>query len=352
MVLFSLIVGVVLVQQLLATEDAIAEDVLALHDTGLPIAHQPVEVEIPEGAGAADIRQILLDAGVLADAGAWDTLLAFSGVTSELKAGRYQFETDTPASEVILQLRRGGIDVNLVQIPEGLRVEEVGDILVAAGIVTAGEWDAAVNQPWQHPALVDKPVDASLLGYLLPASFPFRESTTALEAVRAMLDAFSGQVTPAMRASAEEQGLTMHEVLTLASIVDREAAQLEEQSTVASVFRNRLDQGIPLQADSTVQFAIATPETVEEFGWWKRGGLDQADLDLESPYNTYLNPGLPPGPIANPGIGAIEAVINPAQTDFLYFVASAQCDGSHVFAATLEEHNVNVEAFRASACAE
>ncbi len=352
MALFSVVVAFIVVGELLDTPEAIANDVATLEEPIAPSVREPVEVEIPDGTGAAEIRQILLDAGVLADAGAFDTLLAFSGVTAELKAGRYEFMTGTPASEVILQLRAGGIDVDLVRIPEGLRVEEVGDILVSEAIVTSGEWDAAVTAAWQHPALADKPVDASLLGYLLPASFPFRETTTAEEAVRAMLDAFSEQVSADIRAQAADAGLTMHEVLTLASIVEREAALAEEQPIVASAFRNRLDQGIPLQADPTVQFAISTPESVEEFGWWKLGGLEQTDLDTDSPYNTYLYGGLPPGPIANPGIAAIEAVVNPADTEFIYFVASPACDGSHSFAATLEGHNANVEAFRASECAE
>ena len=351
MSVFAIVVGYLMVGQLLDTPEAIAGDVAALEDPPGPASSELVEVEIPDGTGAADIRQILLNAGVLTDAGAFDTLLAFSGVTAELKAGRYEFMTGTPASEVILQLRSGGIDVDLVRIPEGLRVEEIGDILVSAGIVTPGEWEAAINQPWEHPALAGKPPGTSLLGYLLPASFPFRESTTASDAVQAMLDAFAEQVTPELRAGAAAAGLSMHEVLTLASIVEREAALAEEQPIVASVFRNRLDRGIALQADPTVQFAISTPESVEEFGWWKLG-LEQTDLEIDSLYNTYLYPGLPPGPIANPGIAAIEAVINPADTEFIYFVAAPACDGSHAFAATLEGHNANVEAFRASDCAE
>jgi len=351
MALFALVVGVVMMQRLLDTPARIAEDVAGL-EPGRVIGLEPIEVVIPDGAGAADIRQLLLDSGVLTDAGAFDTLLAFSGVTAELKAGRYDFTAGTSAAEVILQLRRGGLDADLVRFPEGLRVEEVGDILIDGGIVTRGQWDAAVDDAWQHPALADKPLDASLLGYLLPASFPFRESTTAHQAVEAMLDAFALQVTPELRAAAEDSGLTMHQVLTLASIVEREAALASEQPFVASVFLNRLQQGIPLQADSTVQFAISTPENVLEFGWWKRGGLAQTDLEIDSPYNTYLYAELPPGPIANPGIAAIKAVIHPATTGFLYFVASPECDGSHLFAGTLEEHNLNVEAFRASVCAE
>ena len=351
MAVFALIVGYVMVQNLLDTPDVIASTVDALEQPFPSAAGDLVEVEIPDGTGAAEILELLLEAGVLEDAGAFDTLLTFSGVTAELKAGRYEFALGTPASEVILQLRSGGLDVDLVRIPEGLRVEEVGAIVVEAGIVTAEEWEAAVSRGWAHPALLGKPVEASLLGYLLPASFPFRESTTADDAVRAMLDAFEANVTAALYADAEAAGLTMYEVLTLASIVEREAALAEEQPIVASAFRNRLDLGIALQADPTVQFLISDDESVEEFGWWKLG-LEQGDLETDSLYNTYLYPGLPPGPIANPGIAAIEAVIHPADTEFIYFVASPACDGSHAFAATLEGHNANVEAFRASECAE
>jgi len=351
MVLFSVVVGVVMVQQLLDTPEAIAEDVRTL-DPALVEGAAPelVAVEIPDATGAAEIRQILLDAGVLTDGGAYDTLLTFSGVTGELKAGRYEFMTGTSAAEVILQLREGGLDAELVRIPEGLRVQEVGDILVDAGIVTIAEWLAATTRRWMHPALLGKPLENSLLGYLLPASYPFRPATTAEEAVEAMLDAFDEQITDEMRDAAAEAGFTIHEVLTLASVVERESALAVEQSLVASAFRNRLDQRIALQADPTVQFAISTADSVEEFGWWKLG-LEQTDLELDSPYNSYLYPGLPPGPIANPGIAAIEAAINPSDSAFIFFVASPACDGSHAFAATLEGHNANVEAFRASECA-
>ena len=312
---------------------------------------ETVEVEIPEGAGAEQILELLLKAGVLADAGNFDTLLVFSGVAPELQAGKYEFALGLPASEVIFRLREGGVTTELVQIPEGLRVEEIGTILVEAEIVTTEEWDEAVNAWPLHLTFSEQPEGASLLGYLLPASYPFRDDTTAEAAIQAMLDAFVAQVTPALLVEAEVAGLTLHEVLILASIVEREAALAEEQPLVASVILNRLKEGIALGADPTVQFLIATPESVEKYGWWKYG-LEQADLETDSSYNTYLVEGLPPGPIANPGIAAIEAVIRPADTDFIFFVASPECDRSHRFAATYERHLENVADFRASGCGE
>jgi len=351
--LFTAAVLYVLVGRIGDTPDRIAADVAAL-PTPVAMAEtdgEIVEVDIPEGTGAEEIRALLLQAGVLTDTGSFDTLLAFSGVAPELQAGNYEFPLGLAASELIRRLREGGVTTDLVRIPEGLRVEEVGAILVDEGIVTAEEWEAAVTGPVLHAALSEKPDEASLLGYLLPASYPFREDTSADAAVQAMLDAFVDQVTPTLVADAEAAGMTLHEVLTLASIVEREAALAEEQPLVASVFLNRLEQGIALQTDPTVQFLIATPEGVEEFGWWKRI-LEQPDLEVDSPYNTYLYPGLPPGPIANPGIAAIEAVVYPADTNFIFFVAAPECDGSHRFAATLEGHNANVAEFRASGCGE
>jgi UPF0755 protein len=162
--------------------------------------------------------------------------------------------------------------------------------------------------------------------------------------VEAMLQAFTDQVTPELIAAAQQQGLSLDELLTLASIVEREAVLREEQPVVASVFLNRLEEGIPLQADPTVQFAIASAQPPAPGANWWKAELTEIDLKFDSPYNTYLYTGLPPAPIANPGIDAIKAVVNPEPTDYLYFVAKG--DGSHAFAKTLAEHNANVDRYQ------
>ena len=143
----------------------------------------------------------------------------------------------------------------------------------------------------------------------------------------------------------EGQDLTLEQVVTLASIVEREAQKPSERPIIASVFLNRLKAGIPLQADPTVQYAVAngSAASVQQYTYWKKE-LTVDDLKLDSPYNTYVNAGLPPGPIANPGLASIQAVVRPATTDYLFFVAKG--DGSHVFAETLEEHLRNVEKYR------
>jgi UPF0755 protein len=147
-----------------------------------------------------------------------------------------------------------------------------------------------------------------------------------------------------LRGAIQAQGLTDFQTLTLASIVEREAQVASERPMIASVFLNRMKQGIPLQADPTIQYAVAQdPASIAANGWWKRD-LTVDDLKINSPYNTYANKGLPPGPICNPGRDAIAAVAHPAQTNFLYFVAKG--DGSHAFAATLEEHNANIQKYQ------
>ena len=158
-----------------------------------------------------------------------------------------------------------------------------------------------------------------------------------------MLAAFDQHYQESISAPLAASGLTLLDAVTLASIVEREAVLPEERALIAAVFLNRLELGIALQADPTVQYAITIGFDEEpEDGWWKLE-LTLDDLALESPYNTYVGAGLPPGPIASPGLGAIQAVMRPADTDFLYFVARG--DGSHVFAETLEEHNANVAEF-------
>ena len=308
-----------------------------------------VEINIPEGSDVEEIIQILLNAEVINDESRFRILMTFGNFGSQLQAGSYQFKKKMPAAEVLFFLRQGGVTSDLVRIPEGLRLIEVGQLLHDAEVVDIQDWQDTLAQDWLHIALSSKPPESSLLGYLLPASYPFREGTTAEIAIKSMLDAFSEQVSPELMILAGENGMTLHEVVTLASIVEREVVLIEEMPVVASVFINRLEQDILLGADPTVQFAISNADSVEKYGWWK-SYLDFDDLEVVSPYNTYLNLGLPPGPISNPGIAALESVIKPAETDYIYFVASPECDGSHLFSASYSGHLRNVDKFKQSSC--
>lgn len=303
---------------------------------------RPVTFTVEAGETGIDIASALADAGVIDDRDRFEVLLNLTGGGSDLKAGCYVFSERSPAAEVVLRLKAGLTSLKSVGIPEGRRVEEVGASFVAAGITTQAAWDAALASA-SRDALPEAPPGDSLNGYLFPATYPVECNVDAPKMVEAMLDAFAAQVTPELVAEAKAKGLSLHDVVTMASIVEREAVKRDEQPVIASVFLNRLDEDMPLQADPTVQYAVASADPPKAGGTWWKTDLTEDDLEIDSPYNTYQNRGLPPGPIANPGIDAILAVIRPAQTDYLYFAAKG--DGSHAFAATLAEHNANVDKY-------
>ena len=319
-----------------------ASDAISLRGS-VQLDVEPVTITIDPGTDADSIAKQLVESEVLASDIHFRTLLMLTGVGSELRAGSYELKPRMPAAEVIRLLRFGLATERLFAVPEGLRIEEVGALIVEAGIATQAEWDAVILFPRTESIARGRPGGAGLNGYLFPASYPLRENITATHLISAMLEALDSALGPVLRAQIAASPFNLHEVLTLASIVEREVVLRDELPIVASVFLNRIEQGIKLDADATVQYAITLGLTGEpKAGWWKID-LTLDDLAIQSPYNTYVSVGLPPGPIANPSLGAVQAVLRPAETHFLYFVARG--DGSHVFAATLEEHNINVAKF-------
>ena len=311
-----------------------------------------VRVTIPSGANAAQILEALKASGAVTDIEALRVLLRLTGAGADLQAGRYAFREGSSPAEALRVLRGGPNGVQRLTVREGLRVEEIGALVIQAGLATPEEWQAAITKERPEPFLAERPRGADLTGYLFPASYDIDGSTTAETLVQAMLNAFADRVVP-LAAEARRSNGSLHEALTLASIVERETVWADERATVAAVFRNRLQASIGLQADPTVQFALTRGErgaaSIAAFGYWKQN-LSPEDLRLDSPYNTYVVPGLPPGPIANPGMDAIQAALHPAAVEYLYFVVAPSCDGHHLFASTLDAHNANVAAFRASKC--
>jgi UPF0755 protein len=194
--------------------------------------------------------------------------------------------------------------------------------------------------------LLGTPTPPRLEGYLFPWTYEVPQRVSGARAAELMVRMFAQRVGNDLR-GATDSNLTPHQVLTLASIVEREARQASERPIIASVYLNRLEADVPLQADPTVQYAVATRDgpKAAAYNYWKRE-LSEDDLAVASPYNTYLNPGLPPSPICNPGEDAIRAVLKPARTDYFYFVATTDGSGTHLFARTLEEHNANVARVR------
>jgi len=309
-----------------------------------PSSSQTVLVTIRQGESVRDVGERLEKEAVLSSAILFRIMVALEGYEGQLKAGDYEFEKGMPTVQVIDRLRKGITSPLVVTIREGMRAEEIADLMQSKGVVSRQSFLEAIQGSYDFAFLLNKPVRANLEGYLFPDTYFFGRTTSVEDAVKQMLENFDTKFSQDLRQEAANLGLSVHTVVTLASIVEREAQVPEERPIIAGVFLRRLRLGIPLEADPTVQYAVGNdPASVAEFGYWKKE-LSQQDLEVDSPYNTYRRMGLPPGPIANPGLASIEAVVRPAQTNYLYFVAKP--DGSHAFAETLEEHLQNVELYR------
>jgi UPF0755 protein len=305
---------------------------------------EPVLITVASGASAKDIGGELAAKGVIRSGRLFEVLVGLTGVQDSLEAGDYEFDRGVPAIEAVHRIAEGRTASRRVVFPEGSRTEEMGDILEQAGVVAKQQFLAAIADGGYSEPFLATIGTARLEGFLFPASYEFNRETDAGQVVATMLRAFQDSVADDLQL--EGQALSLLEVVTLASIVEREAVVAEERPLIAAVFLNRLRIGLPLQADPTVQYALTlTPGSVEQFGYWKRE-LTLDDLQYDSPYNTYVYAGLPPGPIANPGLDSLQAVVRPAATEFLFFVAKADGSGEHAFAATLEEHLQNVERYQ------
>jgi UPF0755 protein len=304
---------------------------------------QTVIITIHEGEGAREVGEDLEDEGIISSGLLFRVLVALEGYEDKLVAGDYEFEKGMPTLEVVERIRHGQTAPLVVTIREGVRAEEIAELMEDKTVVPAEDFLEAIKSWYEFGFLYTKPYWANLEGYLFPDTYFFSRNMTVEEVVQQILENFDQRLDNDLRDEAAVAGLSVHTVLILASIVEREAQVAEERPVIADVFLKRLRRGMPLDADPTVQYALGNdPASVARYGYWKQE-LTQADLEVDSPYNTYRYAGLPRGPICNPGLDSIRAVIRPEQTDYLYFVARA--DGSHVFAETLEEHVRNVEQY-------
>ncbi|MCA1583391.1 MAG: endolytic transglycosylase MltG [Acidobacteria bacterium] len=290
-----------------------------------------VFVEIPAGAGPRTIERRLIEAGVVKDAFTFRAALWLSGRARELQAGEYHFDRPLGATQVIEVIASGQVHKRLLTLREGLTIAEMAQVFEERGFGTAAAFIAAASDPSLIRNL--DPGAPDLEGYLFPETYALPRQTPASDLVKLMVAHFEAAFDEPLRSAARDQGLTTRDVVTLASLVEKETGQPHERPLVAAVYRNRLKLGMGMQADPTVIFALQKAGSYD-------GNLSRDDLQFDSPYNTYRYPGLPPGPIAAPGRSALEATLRPADVKHLYFVS--RNDGSHVFADTLEEHNRNV----------
>ena len=294
-----------------------------------------VFVDIPPGSSTASIGNRLVDAGVVRDARTFQAGLWISGRSRSLRAGEYRFDAPLHALDVIDKIARGDVYRRRLTFREGLTITEMAQVFEERGFGNAADFRNAAADP----ALVREldPGATDLEGYLFPETYALPRGTSAAVVVTQMVDAFKNALTPEIRGNATAAGLSIRQLVTLASLVEKETGTASERPLVAAVYANRLKIGMGMQADPTVIYALQKAGTYT-------GNLRRDDLQFDSPYNTYRYPGLPPGPIAAPGKASLEAAAKPADVDYLYFVSKN--DGSHVFASSLEEHNRNVQTWQ------
>jgi peptidoglycan lytic transglycosylase G len=291
----------------------------------------PITIDIPRGARTDEIARQLEQSGAIRSR--WTFLgLHLLSPSNTLKAGEYDFDKPASTLAVLRKLVRGEVSYETVLVPEGSNRFEIADIVAQQGFSTREEFLRATEDPQLVSAL--DPNAINLEGYLFPDSYRFPRHARPAEIVRAMVNRFR-QVYFGLRPG--ETNHSIRQIVTIASLVEKETWMNQERPIIAGVFYNRLQLGMPLQSDPTVAYAafLANGYT---------GPVRRAELSIASPYNTYLNKGLPAGPITNPGRASLRAALHPASTDYLYFVASG--DGGHVFSKTLAEHNVAVAQYR------
>jgi UPF0755 protein len=290
---------------------------------------------IGRGASAARIAESLEERGIVRDGTLFVLALRYRGETGKLQAGEYRFAEPTSTLAVLDRLVAGDVFTLAVSVPEGLTLVEAAEHLARLGL---GEASAFIRSFEDAGGIRNlDPVATSLEGYLYPTTYRFPRSVEPREVARTMVAQFQAIFDERRRARAEELGLTPREVVTLASVIEKETGVATERPLIGSVFRNRLERGMPLQSDPTIIYALKLEGRFD-------GNLRRADLELDSPYNTYRFPGIPPGPIASPGIAALDAVLHPADTPYLYFVA--RNDGSHQFSTTYAEHTAAVRRYQ------
>jgi len=292
-------------------------------------------LEVPPGMGTAAIGRRLIEAGLVRDELTFRAALWWTGRSQDLQAGEYRFDRAMTPVDVIGRLARGDVYARLLTFPEGLTIHEMSQVYENRGFGSASSFLMAARDGSLIHDLDPGAVD--LEGYLFPETYSLTRETSAQRLVRLMVDRFRAVYTDDLRRSAQVQGLTTRQLMTLASLVEKETGKPEERPLVAAVYRNRLKIGMGLQADPTVVYALQKAGRYD-------GNIRRSDLAFDSPYNTYRYAGLPPGPIAAPGKASVEATLMPASVSYLYFVS--RNDGSHVFSDTLAEHNRNVREFQ------
>jgi UPF0755 protein len=313
-----------------------------------PVEGEPTvkKVTIPAGSSVREIAQLLEGQGLIKNATLFTYYVKAKGIGSRLQAGDYQFQTGQTVDQLIQAMVDGHTVVDAVRftIPEGWNVEQIAAHLAEKGLVDKQKFLWEVN----HGSFPEFPFVASipqkkgrkyrLEGYLFPETYEVKKGATEHEIIARMLAQFQKEIKPDWTAKLKQRNMTLDDAVNLASIVEREVVVDKERPVVAGVYFNRLREGWLLQADATVQFILGK----------QRDRLTYDDLKIDNPYNTYVHPGLPPGPIANPGRESLAAVVQPAVHDYFFYVTKKDGSSEHYFSRTLDEHLANDAKSRAN----
>lgn len=279
-----------------------------------------VQVVISEGYGTGDIAAELKDKGLIKNELVFKLVSKLKSYDGKFKAGTYFLNKSMDMSAIGDALVTGSQNGNNVTIPEGYNLYKIGQVVEKAGIATRAEFDAEVeNGTFDYDFLPsDRKGKERLEGYLYPDTYSFTDSTSAHDIIDMALKNYEKKYEESIKGLVKKSGKSLDEIMTVASIIERETVKAKERPVVSSVIYNRLNEDMKLQMCSTIQYILKDDKLI----------LTYDDIEIPSPYNTYANKGLPPGPICSPGMDSIKAAVNPEKTDYLYFVVSAKLDGS------------------------
>ncbi|PFA64498.1 hypothetical protein CN378_15025 [Bacillus sp. AFS015802] len=302
---------------------------------------KPVKVEIPIGSGVTSIGKILEDKGIVKNSTIFKYYVKFNNEAG-FQAGSYDLTPSMTMNEIVNSLKTGKVMRKAefkITIPEGLQLDQIAEIIAEKSPYKKDEIESKLNdKKWleqlkeEYPELItdeilNKDIKRPLEGYLYPATYPFYEKKPSLDTILKKMIAQTNEVLAQYQEAMAANDYTPHELLTLSSLIEEEATEKADRGKISSVFYNRMEEGMPLQTDPTVLYALGKHKAKTVY----------KDLEVDSPYNTYQVKGLPPGPIANAGVSSIEAALQPEDTEYYYFLAAS--NGSVYYSETLEEHN-------------
>jgi UPF0755 protein len=287
-----------------------------------------IEVRVPEDSSARGVASFLKQNGLIRSELVFLSYCRQQGLDKELKPGLYVFSKSQSVKELAIQISQGKVKSSSLTIPEGYTVRQIGELLVKKQICTPQQWQEALQADYHYDFLVaEQPKDEHRLeGFLFPATYTFDENTSAQDMIEMMLASFDQMWNKEYAEQAASKQLSVRYIITVASLIEREAKIPEERTRISGVIYNRLQKGMPLQIDATVLYSLGEHKETVSY----------RDLEVNSPYNTYKYTGLPPGPIASPGRAAIDAALNPEKNSYYYYVAKG--DNSHYFSSSYAEH--------------